>query len=78
MLCAQADRGSPAQRSLLSGRMVMRRTLVTFIFAFLKKQHQSQKDTRDDDGINPVDLMCIHPRVPEPNPVALQDLRGQD
>jgi hypothetical protein len=39
-----------------------------------EEQCQSEKDTRDSDGIDPIELMLLDPSLPSPYAVALQDL----
>jgi hypothetical protein len=39
-----------------------------------EKQYQSQKDTQDNDGIDPIELMRLDPSLPSPDAVALQNL----
>jgi hypothetical protein len=39
-----------------------------------EKQYQSQKNTQDSDGIDPIELMQLDPSPPSPDAVALQDL----
>lgn len=39
-----------------------------------EERYQSQKDTQDSDGIDPIDLMLVDQSLPDPDAVALHDL----
>lgn len=39
-----------------------------------EESYQSQKDTQDGDGIDPIDPMLVNQSLPAPDAVALHDL----